>query len=263
MAITLLYHDLVEPGRDDASGFSGPGAARYKLTPSEFADHLDAMARAVDQPPVTDVMSNHRSTPWVLTFDDGGKSALSPTADLLERHGWRGVFFVTTDRIGSPTFLDAAGVRDLRRRGHVIGSHSCSHPERMSMCGRPQLLDEWRRSRQVLTEVLDEPVTTASVPGGYYSRAVAEAAAEAGYTVLFNSEPTTKTLSVNGCMVMGRYSVYRGMSARAAAALVSSTLPRWRQAFVWNLKKMAKTIGGRAYLALRQLLLARKYAEAR
>ena len=198
-----------------------------------------------------------------MTFDDGGASALAPTADLLERHGWRGVFFVTTDRIGSPTFLDAAGIRELRRRGHVIGSHSCSHPARMSACGREQLLDEWRRSRQVLSDVLGEAVTVASVPGGYYSRMVAETAAEAGYTMLFNSEPTTKAYPVNGCRVLGRYTVYRGMSARAAAGLATSSLPRWRQALMWNLKKAAKAIGGRAYLALRHTLLARKYAEAR
>ena len=75
---------------------------------------------------------------WLITFDDGGVSALQTTADLLEKYGWRGVFFVTTDRIGTPTFLNADHVRELHRRGHVIGSHSCSHPERMSCCGPEQ-----------------------------------------------------------------------------------------------------------------------------
>ena len=44
MPIAILYHDVVEPGGDDASGFPGPGAARYKLTRSEFAGHLEALA---------------------------------------------------------------------------------------------------------------------------------------------------------------------------------------------------------------------------
>jgi peptidoglycan/xylan/chitin deacetylase (PgdA/CDA1 family) len=262
--ITLLYHDLVEPGHDDSSGFPGPGAAHYKLSPAEFADHLAALGKALGRPPVTDLTPPATGPqPWLLSFDDGGISALSPTASLLEAHGWRGLFFITTDQIGSPTFLAAEGVRELRKRGHVIGSHSCSHPARMSQCSREQLLDEWTHSRRVLTDILSEPVTVASVPGGFYSRAVAETAAAAGYTTLFNSEPTTSAGSVNGCTILGRYTITRGMSVRAATALATSRLARWRQAFVWNVKKVAKAIFGPAYLAVRERLLARKYPEKR
>lgn len=46
MPIALMYHDVVAPGRDDESGFAGAAAARYKMTPGEFATHLDAIGRA-------------------------------------------------------------------------------------------------------------------------------------------------------------------------------------------------------------------------
>src|SRR5262245_47304812 len=52
------------------------------------------------------------------------------------------------------------------------------------------------KSRELLRDILGESVTVASVPGGYYGRAVAETAAEAGIRVLFNSEPTTRTQTV-------------------------------------------------------------------
>ena len=51
---------------------------------------------------------------------------------MLERYGWPGYFFVATDWIGRPGFLNAAQFRELDSRGHVIGSHSCSYPERMA-----------------------------------------------------------------------------------------------------------------------------------
>jgi peptidoglycan/xylan/chitin deacetylase (PgdA/CDA1 family) len=261
MAISLLYHDLVERGDDDASGFAGPGAAHYKLTPDEFADHLAALARAVRLPPLADPAAAALAdgpTDWLLTFDDGGRSALA-AADLLERHGWRGCFFVTTDRVGAPAFLDAEGVRELRRRGHVVGSHSCSHPSRISACSREQLRDEWGRSRAALHEILGEAPTAASAPGGFYSRAVAEAAAEAGYTVLFTSEPKTRGFSVAGCRVLGRHTVYRGTSAAAAAALAVSAWPRRWQWLTWNVKKVARAVGGGLYQGLRRSLLARSY----
>jgi peptidoglycan/xylan/chitin deacetylase (PgdA/CDA1 family) len=218
------------------------------------------LARVVSAQPVSspEVIA---AASWLLTFDDGGKSALEPTADLLEKHGWRGFFFITTDYVGTPTFLSAGQVLELRRRGHAIGSHSCSHPERMASCGREQLLDEWRRSRDALEDLLGEPVRLASVPGGYYSRAVAETAAEAGYTMLFNSEPTSAVTTVSGCQVLGRYTVYRGLAAQTAARLVTGRLARWQQTLAWNVKKVAKAIGGRGYLSLRQRLLARAYPE--
>ena len=261
MAITLLYHDVVERDQDDASGFPGAGAARYKLTCADFREHMQAVAGAIRERliTITDLLGGQSSAP-LLTFDDGGVSS-EVIAGMLESRGWRGHFFVTTDYIGAATFLAKEQIRDLHRRGHVIGSHSCSHPPRMSFCTREQLLEEWHKSCAVLADILGEPVTVASVPGGFYSRAVATTAAQAGIKVLFNSEPTSRPRTVEGCLVLGRYTVYRGMPAEAAAALAAGRLgPRWRQSFAWNVKKVAKAVGGRVYLSLRERLLKRAYS---
>ena len=42
--VALMYHDIVAPGDDDASGFPGAAAAHYKLDVDAFARHLDALA---------------------------------------------------------------------------------------------------------------------------------------------------------------------------------------------------------------------------
>ncbi len=259
--ITLLYHDVTPLNADDTSGFAGPEAARYKLTPEEFARHLEAVATQVSRSPIAatsaDELRRAASGSWLMTFDDGGVSAITAIAEQLERRGWRGWFFVATDFIGTPSFCTRAQLRELHGRGHVIGSHSCSHPERISNCPREQLLDEWQRSCAVLSEIIGHPVATASVPGGFYSREVARAAAASGIEVLFNSEPTTGLFDVDGCLIVGRYNVYRGMPAGDAASLVSSPFRRWRQSVFWNAKKVAKTIAGPAYKRLRRHLLQR------
>jgi peptidoglycan/xylan/chitin deacetylase (PgdA/CDA1 family) len=273
--LTLLYHDVVPREQSDASGFAGGGAARYKLTPAEFRQHIEALKRVARTPPLLvereapsaerSALRASRSTSgpdWLLTFDDGGVTAYDPIADILEENGWRGHFLITVNYIGSPTFVSQQQIRALRRRGHVIGSHSCSHPERMSLCGPDQLVSEWQRSREVLSDMLGEPITVASVPGGFYSPAVARAAAQAGFKVLFNSEPTLRPHSVDGCLVLGRYTIYRGMSAEKTAALVAGNLwPRLQQSLLWNAKKVTKALGGRLYLHLRKRLLARAYAK--
>jgi peptidoglycan/xylan/chitin deacetylase (PgdA/CDA1 family) len=244
----LLYHDVVPAGEWDSSGFAGPGADLYKLDERDFRRHLEAIDRR-------GVGARDR----LFTFDDGGRSALEPTARLLEEFGWRGWFFIPTDFIGTPGFLTGAEIRRLRERGHVVGSHSCSHPARMARCSRAHLVREWSESRQRLADILGESVDCASVPGGYYARAVAEAAAQCGIGLLFTSEPTTRIRRVNGTEVVGRYAVQRGIGAETAAAIASGErAPRLKQAALWTAKKAVKRIGGRHWLRLRRYLLARR-----
>jgi peptidoglycan/xylan/chitin deacetylase (PgdA/CDA1 family) len=255
----LLYHDVVEDGRFDDSGFPGVVASRYKLRAEDFRLHLEALARRTSEPPsvVHELRARDNALPWLLTFDDGGSSAL-PIGHWLAERGWRGHFFVTVDYIGAPGFLRPDAIRTLSELGHVIGSHSCSHPERMARCTWEELLHEWTRSTDVLSELLERRVDVASVPAGNYGKIVARAAATAGIRTLFTSEPVIRVREVDGCWVVGRFAILRGARPETAASLASARpLPRLRQLASWNTKKAAKTIGGEYYLRLRRRLLAR------
>jgi peptidoglycan/xylan/chitin deacetylase (PgdA/CDA1 family) len=177
-------------------------------------------------------------------------------AEMLEAHGWIGHFFVTANYIGTRGFLTADEIRALKRRGHVIGTHSCSHPLRMGHCTWPQLLDEWSRSRSILSDIVGTAVSDASVPGGDFAPRVAEAAARAGIARLFTSEPTGAARELFGLTVTGRFAIQRWTSAPTASALAAGGwLPCARQAIVWNTKKVTKRLGGERYLQIRRLLL--------
>ncbi|WP_052600520.1 polysaccharide deacetylase family protein [Microvirga lotononidis] len=262
MPRVLTYHDVVEE-HPDASGFPGGGPALYKLPARVFARHLDAIAATAASPILLpQLRSSHvdDATPLLITFDDGGVSAANIIADALERKGWRGHFFVTTDYIGRKGFMTSAQIRDLTSRGHIIGTHSCSHPRRMSACSPQILRDEWHRSRMVLSEILDKPVTAGSVPGGYYSENIAIAAAASGLTDLFTSEPTTRMTMVNGLRVYGRFSIYRRTPLTKVTAIASGRrLAIVREAVAWELKKAIKLAGGETYLKLRKLILDRQH----
>src|SRR5215469_7841937 len=147
-ARAIMYHDVVENGDFASSGFPGEGAHVYKLRREDFERHLDAIGKVE----------------VALTFDDGGVSFHRPIADLLEARGRRGHFFITTGRIGTPGFLTETELLDLKRRGHVIGSHSVSHPTRMSALSCVELDREWSMSIARLSDLLGERVTVASVP---------------------------------------------------------------------------------------------------
>lgn len=276
-----MYHDVVARDEHERSGFAGADAALYKLDPAQFAAHLEAMGEAVggakparvfelagdagkagsnaDGGAKGEANTNGRRdtvTPFLITFDDGGASAATRIAGMLEARGWRGHFLVTTNYIGARSFVTREQVRELHAGGHVVGSHSCSHPLRMASCSRAQLLDEWQRSVAALSEIVGERVRVASVPGGHYSRAVAETAAESGIEFLFTSEPTARVREVEGCTVVGRYSVQRWTTPEAAAAFATGKFaPRARQALLWNAKKLTKRLGGEYYLKMRRTLI--------
>jgi peptidoglycan/xylan/chitin deacetylase (PgdA/CDA1 family) len=247
----LMYHDVVAPGHNDASGFPGDAAAHYKLDTDEFSRHLAALAGSgLNFCPVT------ASSPGgLLSFDDGGASATGIGAALTE-YRMTGHFLITTARIGQPAFVTPRDLLTLRASGHIVGSHSHTHPAEISRLSAAALDAEWRQSVDILAQILGEPTVVASVPGGFYSRDVARAAAAAGIRYLFTSEPSMHTHEVDGCLVLGRYTLWRGMPPSVALSLALGTnAVRERQWLSWNLKKPLKRWARPVYRLVRHRLL--------
>lgn len=261
-SLGLEYHDVIAGNEFDSSGFPGAASASYKLPARDFVAHLDAIGATGAHVSRVDKVSSADpgATPVFLTFDDGGVGALSQTAPLLEARGWVGHFFVVSDRIGTEGFLDEEGIRELHRRGHLVGSHSCTHPLRFSGLSMDDMVREWKDSRTALEDILRARVTAASVPGGYFRTSAAEAAARAGYRTLFTSEPMTRVRQVGGCVVLGRYSIRRRSTPAIASALVvGHGAARGRQWATWNAKKVIKAAGGNVYLAIREVIFERAH----
>jgi peptidoglycan/xylan/chitin deacetylase (PgdA/CDA1 family) len=211
------YHDVTDFPTE--SGFQRNGAVPFKLGSGQFYDHLDGIARGPSVPAlVTEIDLARPGRHLLLTFDDGGKSALRVGEELCRRR-WRGHFFISTSLIGRRTFLDPSEIRYLRSSGHVVGSHSHSHPDIYRELGWEQMIVEWRQSCDLLSQLLGEPCETASVPGGEISPRVLRSAAAAGLRYLFTSEPWLKPRIVSGCWVLGRFCAKASTSPEEIAEL--------------------------------------------
>lgn len=240
-ATVLMFHDVLPEGRPlGESGFTGPGPDRYKIRRPLF----EAMVRRA------------AAAGTVLTFDDGGCSALDVVAPVLAEHGLRGEFFLTTERLGTPGFLDHRQVGELAAAGHIVGSHSHTHPERMPALSDEQVLAEWRTSIAVLEDAIGMPVERASVPNGFTNRVVEEAAQEAGIRTLYVSAPTRRRRTVRGMHVVGRFAVLAVDGPRAALSLAADGLPpRLRQQARWYALAAPKQLLGTRYDTVRSLVL--------
>ena len=250
--VSLLFHDVYEsdPGE---SGFRSPAADRYKLSVPDFEAQLDGLAelRTADLR-----IPDPGSRVPVITVDDGGVSYYTTIADRLEALDLRAHCFVSTDFIGERGFLTAEQIRELDARGHVIGTHSASHPARFSALTLHEMRREWSQSRERLEDILDHAVTVGSVPGGYFSHRVARAAADAGLRTLYTSEPTTTSSTCDDCVVMGRFTIRRGhppdMARRFAATAPWARCSAW---VAWNAKAAVKPVLGASYARIADWIL--------
>lgn len=251
---SLGYHDVTDD--PSQSGFQRNGALPFKLGVRLFCDHLDRVAEA-GRPPslVTDIDLTTPGRHLLLTFDDGGKSAITTAAEL-SRRGWRGHFFVTTSLIGRRTFLDAGEIRQLRAGGHLVGTHSHTHPDIYRELDQERMLVEWRQSSDILAQILGEPCLAAAVPGGEISDAVLQSAGVTGLRYLFTSEPWLAPRVVGGCWILGRYCPKVSTTADEIAELVH--FEGWTNKLV---VRRLKTLACRSLPSLYRLYVRRSSRE--
>lgn len=90
---------------------------------------------------------------WI-TIDDGPDPVTTPAVlDLLERYNAKAVFFL----IGSKAREHAELVREIARRGHVVGNHSQTHPAGRFWMLRPdQMWREIAGCQETLGEILGQ-----------------------------------------------------------------------------------------------------------
>lgn len=131
-----------------------------------------------------------------LTFDNGPESQVTPLVlECLGQHGIKSTFFVLGQKVSTPDGLDLA--RRASREGHWIGNHTWSHAGRLGEGTREIALQEFERTEQALSWVVDQGVPLFRPRGGagklgrgLLHPAVVDRLTLGGYTcVLWNSVP--------------------------------------------------------------------------
>lgn len=113
----LMFHDVISSSCP-ISGFQNIGANQYRLDKGTFERFIESI--------------NRLKTDIVYSFDDGGVSFQEIIAPILEKYGKQGIFCITTSYIGMPGFLSEDQIRVLDGNGHIIASHSHTHPRDIS-----------------------------------------------------------------------------------------------------------------------------------
>ncbi len=185
---SITYHEVTDNPAD--SGFQRETALPYKHGVKEFEDHVTIFKKHnIFTPKIQEIdFSNKIENTFLITFDDGGTSAMT-AANILEKNNLIGHFLITTSFIGKKYYLSESNVKELHDRGHVIGGHSHTHPDIFYNLSYDKMLAEWVKCKGILEDLIEESVTCASVPGGEMNDDTWRSSADAGFKFLLCSEP--------------------------------------------------------------------------
>jgi peptidoglycan/xylan/chitin deacetylase (PgdA/CDA1 family) len=189
----LLYHSVATEG-----------SARFRpwtVHPRRFLAHMEHLSRSgYHSLTVTQLADGLRPggrplppRPVVITFDDAFADFHSAALPVLEAHRLASTLYVPTAYLGGTAgwlvrereehrpLLCREQLHDVVQRGVEVGAHSHTHP-RLDELGAAASRAEIARSKDVLEQELQRPVTTFAYPHGCFSRRVRDQVAEAGYT---------------------------------------------------------------------------------
>lgn len=112
------------------------------------------------------------------SWDDGHVSDMR-LAELLDRYGFRGTFYIPFRAVREP-MLNLSQMRELGSGGMEIGGHTVTHPS-MKGLGWDRSVEEVRECKRRLEEILSCEVTSFCYPNGDLDREAYEAVRRQGY----------------------------------------------------------------------------------
>jgi len=127
------------------------------------------------------------SKPVMLTFDDGDLDQYETAVPILEKHGFKGAFFIMTvaiGRRGKQPYMDKAQIKDLADRGHTIGAHTWDHHNVKKYQG-----DDWKiqieEPKAKLESITGKPVKYFAYPFGLWNKQALPEIQKRGYAAAF------------------------------------------------------------------------------
>lgn len=150
--------------------------------------------------------------PVLFTFDDGVLDHYTEAAKELEKHGFRGAFFIMTVAIGRrgyQPYMDKQQIKELSDRGHVIGGHSWDHHNVKKYQG-----DDWvtqiEKPHKKLEEITGKPIRYFAYPFGLWNPQAAPELQKRGVLMAFQlaekRNPEVPLYSVRRIIASGYWS---------------------------------------------------------
>jgi peptidoglycan/xylan/chitin deacetylase (PgdA/CDA1 family) len=150
--------DYIVPGasfREQMQSLADSGF--HTILPNELYDYLTT-GKALPEKPV------------MITFDDSRADQFTTALPELNKHGFKGVFFIMTVALNKPGYMTKEQVKQLSDEHHAIGSHTYDHKN-----VKTYNVDDWveqiQKPSQQLQSITGKPVEYFAYPFGLWNKA--------------------------------------------------------------------------------------------
>lgn len=201
------YHRLVQN--------SVEGQFDFRI--GDFETHLAILKeqgiKSVTNEKLTNLISSGLSTDKMvmITFDDGYASDYDAALPLLTKNDFFGTFFITVSYVNRPGYLSWDAVRELKKEGMSVQSHSFNHIF-LSHLKYIEMIDELKKSKERLEEELGSSIDSIAVPGGRVSNEVIRAAKKVGYLGVYTSQPGYSNYLIDETEIYRRFILKNSIS---------------------------------------------------
>lgn len=185
----LCYHQIRDWRPRDSKG-----AKDYIVPVAQFRAQMQMLADSGYHTILPDQLYAYLTTgaplppkPVMLTFDDGDEDQYTTALPELNKHGFKGVFFIMTVAIGRhgyQPYMSKEQIKDLSDKGHVIAAHTWDHHSVKKYQG-----DDWKiqvdEPNRKLQEITGKPMRYFAFPFGLWNKAALPELQKRGYVAAF------------------------------------------------------------------------------
>ena len=166
----LCYHRIEDGRKDD-----------YTVSPAQFEAQISALADSGYHAILPDQLYGYLahnetlpSKPVMITFDDSRVEHATIAAPVLEKHHFKGVFFIMTITYNKKNYMTKDQIAQLAKAGHTVGLHTWDH----TMVTKYKEEADWKKEiidpKKGLGEIIGKPVDYLAYPYGIWNHQATE-----------------------------------------------------------------------------------------
>jgi peptidoglycan/xylan/chitin deacetylase (PgdA/CDA1 family) len=131
------------------------------------------------------------SKPIMITYDDTDLEQYTVALPEMEKHGFKGVYFIMTISIGRPRYMSKEQIKDLSDKGHVIASHTWDHHNVKTYTDADWDV-QFLKTREKLETITGKPVRHFAYPFGLWNSAAIPELKKRGYASAYQLSERTR-----------------------------------------------------------------------
>ena len=169
--VPILCYHRIEAGKTGA----------YTVSPETFSAQIKVLAdsgfHAISPEQLYDWLVFNKTlpeNPVLITFDDSRVEHAAIAAPVLEKYGFRGVFFIMTITYGKKNYMTTDQIAALSKAGHTVGLHTWDH----TMVTKYKDTTDWHKEivepSKKLAGIVGKPIQYFAYPNGVYNHEAAE-----------------------------------------------------------------------------------------